>query len=694
MAVNKSYTRPHTEVHQFLDKAIEATGRHLTACIIGSQYDLYRVGKEAIEPTAVGEVTGNITVNYTYDKDPLTSYEVDKDSFQVVCEDILLDVTKQEQEIKGKVADDNYAKLVFKTDDDQDIIISSPDTSDLPAKFAGYSIQTGDILEFDQNGYKTLCTVKELVQATSTYDKFVGVVLDKSPVDFSQADISKEVTLKRILKQFNGVLEIVKDSVTENTVQVSKDVTIEVLGSAVSTAIYSNYGKLYPEFRVRIIPPIDEDVITVDSIEAIQEYLGTIDVQNELAYAAWCALRGSSGRELYVIRLRNEDVDGWREALRKIDADSNPYSIVPIIDGTGPFDREIIELVVQHCNEKSQPEVQMWRTAIIGVDQEGEYEVKFYNQGAASVTAYFAPAHSGETPVTLCQLSGDYSFNMLDVNGGQGKLSPGDYIEYQTIRYQVKEVLADNLVRLVEGPATATTATGIKLIKASSAANYKSYLHGLSDTISNRRAVIVWCDHGTYGGNIIPCAYIAAEIAGIQSAVLPQQSITLTEIQSVSACPRMYTRYTQKQLDEIAAGGILIVTQDNKYSAPYIRHQLTSDAANGSLYSEMSVTKNLDNISYAIADLIKGYCGRANVTTTALPRLKQAITAKLTEFTQDSVDDLTGPSLVRFYGLTVDQDPKFMDQVIVNVTYELPLPMNNIKVFQMVYRATIQMENN
>ena len=147
-------------------------------------------------------------------------------------------------------------------------------------------------------------------------------------------------------------------------------------------------------------------------------------------------------------------------------------------------------------------------------------------------------------------------------------------------------------------------------------------------------------------------------------------------------------------MDEIAAGGILIVTQDNKDGVPYIRHQLTTDATHGSLYSEMSVTRNLDNISYAVADVIKGYCGKANVTTTSLPHLKAAILDVLNGFTQDSVNDLIGPSLVRFYDLSIKQDPKQLDTVIIRVTYELPLPMNNIKVYQVVYAAKVFMGSN
>jgi hypothetical protein len=80
----------------------------------------------------------------------------------------------------------------------------------------------------------------------------------------------------------------------------------------------------------------------------------------------------------------------------------------------------------------------------------------------------------------------------------------------------------------------------------------------------------------------------------------------------------MYTRYTQAQLDDVASHGALIVTQDSAADAVYIRHQLTTSPDKGILYSELSCTRNLDNISYAVADLIKTYVGKYNITNEAL----------------------------------------------------------------------------
>jgi hypothetical protein len=151
----------------------------------------------------------------------------------------------------------------------------------------------------------------------------------------------------------------------------------------------------------------------------------------------------------------------------------------------------------------------------------------------------------------------------------------------------------------------------------------------------------------------------------------------------------MYTQYTQNQLNDLASEGVMLITQDAKGTPCYIRHQLTTETAYGPLYYEDSCTRNLDNISYKVVEKCTGFIGHANVTVPALRKLHAQLAAMLTEFTQDTTDELVGPSLVNFTDLQVFQDPVFKDRVIVKVKLYLPMPLNNIKVYEMAYAATV-----
>lgn len=708
MAINKSYVRPHTEVYQFLDKTVASTGQHLGACLIGAQYDLYRYGKEVVEGQAPGAAVANkISVDYSYDNtNPLYEYAVDKKSAQVVAEDILLKDSRfaPTESSKAYLKVDLYHYGTLRVvDADRGIAnelkIAPYKGTAADTIFADRPVKVGDVLLAQVGSIATPVTVTRLVP-NSDDTAYTGIEVDKLPnVESGTSDVTY-IEITAVCDKYSGVLTVLESDVTDtessHTMKVSSTVKFASDAAGTTHTIQAGYGKLYPEFRVLLGGYDDQDIIVVNSISQIQDQLGTIDVWNELAYAAWCAVQGSQGRDVYAIRVATDDLAGYKAAAKKTDADTVPYSFVPVVDGSGADDQEIIKWIVNYCNEKSDPQVQMWRQTIAGISSPGEYPVYFIDQDKNVRPAARIPYVRKD----FVQLTdGKFSFRHISANGGEGQLSVGDIITiYPTLTgsdgtdYTVKQIVADNTVQLDQEVSTGTWAY-ITMKKANTSKNHMAWIHGLANQINDRRGVLVWCDGGVYDGKTISNAYLAAEVAGLCSAVLPQQSITLTEIQSITSCSKMYLNYTQKELDDMAAGGVLIITQDNKYGLPYIRHQLTTDPIHGSLYSEMSITRNLDNISYGVADVIRGYCGRANVTTTSLPHLRAALLDVLNGFTQDSVNDLIGPSLVRFYDLTVQQDPKHKDTVIVNVVYELPLPMNNIKVYQMVYAATVHMDD-
>lgn len=665
-------------------------------------------------------------MGYNYENNPLYDYIEDTRSFQVVVEDALLKLPISEDNPgtdKGAVfsiSDAGQIKVKFDS-----LLIAKKSGTAWPSggsTLSGYSVKVGDLLTFKttESGLHTeegpVCKVTGFELKDGSTNVYDTVILDTVPVLISSSGYSfpvagVDVRLCGIYKNYSGAVDVASDDVDTGNKEVEISTEIKLYDEnytdsaaeedqkhIMKSNIQLGFGNFYPEFRVMVDVGDSDDVLVLGDEDAIQEELGAITPQNELAYAAWCALKGSAGRDIYAIRIRSHSVKGFMDAIKKTDSDPFPYTFVPILDMGGENDDDIVDALTQYCNDKSQPDVQLWRTLMVGADPDGEYVVDFI---PALVTGdanefTFMKKTSTDTKHNYLQLNdrNGRSFRRVSIKGIEGQLAKGDYIKINNNVYTIKNVIADNLLEVVDGPSTPETASTAELIKADTTMNQKAYLHAIAQRISDRRGVLVWCDGGVYNGEEIRNAYLASEIAGLCSSVLPQQSITLTEMQSITSCSKMYTQYTQKQLDDIAAGGVLIVTQDNKYGVPYIRHQLTTDSTHGSLYSELSITRNLDNISYAVADVIKGYCGRANVTVTSLPRLKADILDVLNGFTQDSVDDLIGPSLVRFYDLSIKQDPKQLDTVIVRVTYELPLPMNNIKVYQVVYAAKIFMESN
>ncbi len=540
------------------------------------------------------------------------------------------------------------------------------------------------------------CTPK-----TASTTKFTGIVFNNLPVPYGSDSTISKVTF---LKEYTGVIDPVVAATSSGiapwtanetgikyTANLGMYVTFDNTSKQFCEFI-TGTGKLYAEYRVQVIPMVDEDIFDIYSESDIETNFGTIAIENELAYGCYMALKGSQGRHIYAIRVRSTDADGFLEGVRKTESNSSTYNFGVITD-----DVEVMEAVADFGNEMSAPDVKKWRVTRVGVDFPGEYDLTSVDNDNKPLSATLTinqtiDGHTG----TLLTTTSNIDFLYLGVNGRETALHYGDKVRVNSTGavYVIKRVLGAQALLLETGPTTSTGEVSITLIKADTAANEAEYVTNLAKNFADRRVTVIWTDQAKNNNDkgalvVIPNKFLACEIAGLASAVLPQKSLTHTEVAGITQASRMYTKYTQKQLDNIAKEGVMVITQDAKATACYVRHQLTTDVNHGSLYYEDSCTRNLDNISYHIVDEIHNFIGHANVVVPALRKLEAKLITLLANFTQDTVDDMVGPSLVDYSDLTIIQDPVFHDRIIVKVKLYLPLPLNNIKVYEMAYTAQV-----
>lgn len=536
--------------------------------------------------------------------------------------------------------------------------------------------------------------------ASVSSTKFNGIRLTNvaAPVD-TAAKIDCHIT--GVYKEFSGEIigwtQTVVDGTYANddpTLQLEGTPALMLDGKAYKFA--NNFGQIYPSFRVMIQPQDTEDKYTITSIADIQKYFGTIAVENDLAYACYCALEGSAGRQLYALRVADATPAAYTAALNKVETDSSTYNFCVLSQ-----DREIIKAATEYVTKRSEPDFKRWCRVLVGVDSPGAYVVAAKDNEGNAIKADIGLIVNSKTEAThVLQLVTGTHLDLLDLrfNGGKTQLFPGDQIENALTgqKWTIVEVKNASTVTIKGGPATNTKALPIRVWKADTAINAGEFVAAMAEGLNMRRCSLVWSDKAVkeIDGKItvMPNKYLAATIAGIGSAVVPQAPITHTEITTVDSAVRMYTKYTQKDLDNIAKDGVLIVTQDAKGLPCYIRHQLTTETDKGVMYYEESCTRNLDNISYAIVDVLEKFIGRANVTPSALAAVKRDTIMTLNAFTEDSPSDLIGPSLIRWDNLSVKQDATFKDRVIVKVDLFLPLPLNNIKVYEMAYIADVTID--
>src|SRR5690606_9739283 len=170
----------------------------------------------------------------------------------------------------------------------------------------------------------------------------------------------------------------------------------------------------------------------------------------------------------------------------------------------------------------------------------------------------------------------------------------------------------------------------------------------------------------------------AAYIAGLRQLMPPQQGMTYAEVPAVSSAPTMYSKFTEDDLDFMAASGVFIVTQEHDGGSVFVRHQLTTETSKGSLYYEDNITTNFDNICYLTDDIIRGYIGHRNATSQTVQQLKVEIENMLSLQTQGAGQ--IGPALIGFENLVVEIDPNLRDRINVSAHLIFPLPMHNAVV--------------
>lgn len=662
-----NYVRPALHVYQQVDDTVTTPGDHLATCLVGASYELYRYGYEELTPTtysAGGEVAipGLIA--------PLgETRTLDKDSVSLYGTGLWATLTAScGFEGEAKAADPFVVEF-------SGVVASDAGTSALTTDKISYPAEVGDIIvaKASESDIRT-AKVLEVIKDSSGDSKKLRVDTVMATVGSNNTLTDTEFTDVQIYKPVDAELKHTLSSDGTKAV-ITAGQTVELPAydaySAHNASLFDTKGDVY--LSCRVLKFVDEEgVIEIADSGDDQSALGAIAPENDLAEAAYCALKGGEGRPVYVVRVAGQTPADYTKAMEQTDSDASLYNFVAVTD-----DVKCMDAVVAFNASQSTPERKHWRATYIGASTPAEYQV------AKDKTVTAVVSKSG-TKAYVTLTSGIDGFDEIPLNGILTTMRAKDKVEIASKKYTIAEVTPTTLT-LVDGADAAGGAQTIKLFKSDSAANAAEYVTSIADSFSDHRVAVVWSDKAQGIDGVIDNKYIAATVAGYASSIEPQAPMTRAEVPTVTSASRMYLRHTQKDLDEIAKHGVLIVTQDTKGGPCYIRHQLTTEMDKGVLYQEISVTKNLDTISYAISDALETHVGRSNITPSAIDAVHVKVLNTLTDFTANSTDPKIGPALGRFEDLKVYQDPTFVTRVVVKVKLYLPVPMNNIDVYLMTY---------
>lgn len=437
-------------------------------------------------------------------------------------------------------------------------------------------------------------------------------------------------------------------------------------------------GDLYVERR-DLLTTYSTVIGSVDSAASVEEKLGTIHPDNPLAQGVYDAVLNSADVIVYFGSVATNNLSGYNKILELARKTNKYYSLVPLT-----FDQTIQDAVLAHVESMSTAANAKWRISWICRQMTASsliYDLK-PNSTAWLGTVSDDP-NTASTQYTLVTVDGA-TFITDGVRPGDNLLYNfrlgllGD-IEYDTVAIAA---VRSQTTLTVETAFDSAITVGFKVqvervySTDEQIANFKEVASGYN----NRRVRLLFPDSYVAGSTTKEGFYLCAAAAGLRSGVVPHQGLTNIELLGPTEIPKVVNDFTEDQLNSLAEEGVMIVTQNALGATPYIRHQLTTDYDSGLNFSEDSVTTNVDNISYALQAAIDPYIGKYNVNPGTLLKVRAAIDGVLSSKMVNTFTERAGNQLLGYTITKLAQDPTFKDRVNVEITLQVPGPLNTIKL--------------
>lgn len=656
-----NYIRPQLIIKQFLDRTPDRIVSRINALVVGARYLLSRYGKETVPTYAFEAENASQSIALEY-------FDADDQKLPLAGSGLILDAASVKvaavnvEADLGSFSPANSGELFLNVAGDRLELGNEEnwlDPANLPAFLDGRPIRVNDIIYIETSGAPGEPS-RRVVRGFDGQGTIL--VLDAPVVNNGDDVLEVQFTLEQTLNLTPGT----HFTLTGTTVTVNSGILIPIAGKG-SPAPLLDIGEdsyLAVSFRAVVPAAEDEKYVIVRSESDIINYAGPIDLDNDLAYGASRALSGAQGRQVYMLAVAEETLAGYQAALRKVESTDFTYALVPLTTNV-----DVHTAFVTHVNAMSREDKKNFRRTYLGVDSPGKYVV--LQNATYEYGTYMSEAGRLVTISEPGLIAAGVRAGFIVESGGD--------------QFTVQARLSDTEL-ILEAGQSMPTPTGVLTIWApDTPATQVEFLRRRARQYNNRRAAIVWAERGTsfVDGRfqVIPQRFVAAEVAGIRSALPPQAGLTRYEITTISNAPAMYTRYTQDQLDEVAAEGVFIITQDVESGVVFVRHQLTTKTDEGSLYYEDSVGTNVDDLSLGLKDILRKYIGRYNVTPQTLAMIDREVTEYFEDRTRTLPSNMYGPQIISYEDLIVRAHETFKDRVEVLVRVEVPLPLNNIDVY-------------
>lgn len=463
----------------------------------------------------------------------------------------------------------------------------------------------------------------------------------------------------------------------------------------VSSSADLDYGTMFVQYRAWE-SGLCNKIGSISDVGNIDDISGALDPDNPLKWGVFKALTNANGTPvLYTGVCGPDDADNWDEVFEILLTTDQAYNLVPLTRNA-----TVQGLYQAHVGSQSSANEGLWRVAWFNLAGVPTIPVvaagsDIPNHTAATTTdgnpalAVFEddPSTSG-TQYTICRVpAANAAFDTNGVRAGdivRGLYTGDGFGNAAYSEFVVDSVQSNNQLRVKTGPgAPQSVPAKIEIWRNLSATEEAAEVGKSAGAFNSRRIRATWPDQIESAGTVQEGYHLNAALAGLASAVLPQQGLTHVQIAGFSSTQRTNDKFNKPQLDTMALSGVWIVQQaiDGEI---FTRHAVTTGDYENINDREEMITRNLDSISYRFKDYFEPFIGVTNVT----PSMEDIILGGVENLIRVLKVERSTPGLGgQLIGATVDRfsvSAVFKDRYVAFISVDVPYALNNIELHLVV----------
>lgn len=384
----------------------------------------------------------------------------------------------------------------------------------------------------------------------------------------------------------------------------------------VTAGEFTGMNQLYVEYRAWY--PTGTDLFAIEAQSQLDDVLdGPIDPDNPLKYAVDCCRLGAVGETIYAFIVGDpSDIDNWQVALDAAARNDSIYGYVPLT---------------------TDPDIQVAVSAAIATangEQENAYRVGWLASPRHTGGAVVDVTTTDDDAICLAVVEDNSAatgtqYTQLRVTSDNVDLIALGVRAGDTVRYLYSVDSWGNETYVTRTVASIRSAEILILSEALSAAEVvprRVEIHRVYNVTELRERygadAAVWntdlirhviAPEAIIGSRTVPGYYVAAILAGMRAAIVPQQILSTVQIPGVANVLGL-EQFTNSDLNLMAGSGALICVYDYRSLSVKIRHAITTVGAAGVLVQrEESIVSARHAALFEINDRLSVYVGQANL---------------------------------------------------------------------------------